>query len=458
MVTYIQGNYLSNSLPILNGDPIKWNNYKIQMIVSAVLLLVLSSIIIICTLKFKYKKVINVLKYITLAILTMLIVSLISTMLTKNCFASKLYPTTSSTENLNKYSSNKNFIIFLLDAVDAQRTSKIIAENSQYQDIFEDFTYYPDTVSGYVFTRDSIPLILSGYWNENQKDFSTFYNEAMDNSKLLSTLKENAYDINIYDAEISYNTQKSNLIKNLIFDNNVNLYKFIKQEIKYDLFKYLPFYLKKFSCIETMDFIATRNISNNTMFVWDNAVFYNQYLSEKVELTNSNQFKFIHLEGAHAPFDCDENLQPINSDTGTYEQKVQACLKIINKYINYLKENNIYDNSAIIIMADHGYEYETEHPLLRQNPIFYIKGINEKHVFQTSNEKISFDYLMDIYINLLNDKSSSSALDNIDTSKSRRIILHQTDNYNHMTEYMQNGVARDYSTTVPTGNKFYLEN
>ena len=132
-------------------------------------------------------------------------------------------------------------------------------------------------------------------------------------------------------------------------------------------------------------------------------------------------------------------------------------MKIIDKYLNYLKENNVYDNSVIIVMADHGYEYETEHTLFRQNPIFYIKGINEKHEARTSNEKVSFDYLMDIYKNLLDDKESSNALDNIDNSGPRRLLLHETYNYDHLTEYMQYGVARDYSTTIATGNKFYLD-
>ena len=456
IVSYIQGNYLSSSLPVLNGDTIIWSNYKTQMIISAILLLVAIIAVVICTIKFKYEKVINILKYITLAILIMLLVSLISTCLTKKCFVRKTYPSTATTKNISNYSSNKNFIIFLLDAVDSKRTQKIIDENPEYQNIFTDFTYYPDTVSGYVFTRDSIPLILSGIWSENKTDFATFSNEAMDQSRLLEMLKEKKYNINIYDEEIKYNTENAKVVKNFSFDNNIDSYKYLKQELKYDLFKYLPFYLKKFSKIETMDFIGTRKMVDDNMFSWENTVFYNNYLNQNVKLNNQNEFKFIHIEGGHTPFDCDENLQPLNNN-GTYEQKVQACLKIIDKYLNYLKENNVYDNSVIIVMADHGYEYETEHTLFRQNPIFYIKGINEKHEARTSNEKVSFDYLMDIYKNLLDDKESSNALDNIDNSGPRRLLLHETYNYDHLTEYMQYGVARDYSTTIATGNKFYLD-
>ena len=456
IVTYIQGNYLSKSLPLLDGTTINWNNYTTQMIISAILLFTVSLTVIICTIKFKYEKIIKVLKYLTIVIFAMISVSLVSTCLTKNCFIRKDFLATATTKNINTYSSNKNFIIFLLDAMDSTRTKKIIDENSEYQDIFQDFTYYPDTVSGYVFTRDSIPLILTGNWNENETDFSIFYNDALRNSPLFDMLKENHYDTNIYDEELIYNSNDTDQIKNLSFDTDIDKLSFFKQEIKYVLFKYLPYYLKPYSKIETMDFNGTKTTATlDNRFVWNNTVFYDTYLQENIEITSHNQFKFIHLEGPHAPFDCDANLQPI--ENGTYEQKVEASLKIINTYLNYLKENNVYNNSAIIIMADHGYEYETEHTIFRQNPIFYVKGINENHDFRTSNEKIGFEDLMKIYENLLNDKSTANLLDDVDTSNPRRILLHETFNYDHMTEYMQQGTSRDYSTSVLTGNTFNLD-
>lgn len=117
---------------------------------------------------------------------------------------------------------------------------------------------------------------------------------------------------------------------------------------------------------------------------------------------------------------------------------IEKSMKGLIKYEKIFKRNDT-NNSAIIIMADHGYEYETEHTIFRQNPIFYVKGINENHDFRTSNEKIGFEDLMKIYENLLNDKSTANLLDDVDTSNPRRILLHETFNYDHMTEYMQQG-------------------
>lgn len=65
---------------------------------------------------------------------------------------------------------------------------------------------------------------------------------------------------------------------------------------------------------------------------------------------------------------------------------------------------------------------------------------------------------MDIYRNLINGAKTSDLFNNIDTSSPRRILLHETYNYDHLDEYMQYGISRDYSTIKATGNKFYLEN
>ena len=453
IITYIQGNFLAGSLPVLDGKTIEWNSYITENIVSVILLLVVSLFAFFITKKIKFEKSIKVLKYITIVIFVMLFISLVTTCMTKEgCFSRKRYTVTSTTKNLNNYSSKNNLIIFLLDSIDSETAEQIIQKNPEYEKVFEDFTYYPDTVGGYAFTRDTVPLLLSGQWNENKENFGEFYNEAMDNSKLMELLKQKKYNINIYNDEIPYNTENAKVIKNLSFDNNVDSIKFIKQEIKYDLFKYLPFYLKKYSRVEGMNFNYTRKIENDNLFLWENTNFYNNYLSEEAKIGSANEFKYIHLEGAHYPFNSDKNLNEV--ENGTYEDKIEASIKLIDKYLNYLKSNNIFDNSAIIILADHGFWFDIEKDdlLKRQNPILYIKGFNEKHERQISDEKVSFGDFQDIYKELLDGKKTFELFENIDTTKPRRFLLQFVGSYDHMVEFLQHGHSKDLSTLEETGN------
>ena len=457
LITYIQGNYLSGKLPALDGKAIEWSNYKTESIISILLLVIVSIIFFLIIKKFKFETTIRYAKKIILVICIMLSVSLVTSFLTlKTDLPKKSYIATATTNNINVYSSDSNFIILLLDSIDSETMEKIVKENERYLDIFNDFTYYPDTVGAYPFTRDTVPLILSGNWSENKISFASFYNEAMDNSKLLEYLREKDYNINIYNDEISYNTEKAHDIKNFSFDNKINILGFIKQELKYDLFKYLPFYLKKYSKIETMNFTIAKKLVNDELFLWDNINFYDDYLSRKIEIGDNKEFKYIHLEGAHYPFDCDKDFN--KKENGTYEDKIEASINLINRYLNYLKENEVYDNSAIIIMADHGFWWDTDDDSLlkRQNPILYIKGFDEHHSREISNEKVSFDYLQDMYKNLLDGNDSKTVMNGIDNTGPRRFMLYRVFGYNHMEEYLQYGHSKDLKTLKSTGNVYDL--
>lgn len=79
---------------------------------------------------------------------------------------------------------------------------------------------------------------------------------------------------------------------------------------------------------------------------------------------------------------------------GDYRSSLEASLTLTKAYLQKLKEAGVYDNSVIIVMADHGTngEYYLE-PMGRQNPILFVKGIGEQHAFEVSQAP----FLMRIY-------------------------------------------------------------
>lgn len=446
--SYIQGNFLIGNLPPLDGTKFEWDKYKIDNIITIIVWLVIITAYSITIIKYKTEKVINVSKYICLAVFGMISTSLISTALTaENVFIKKeIYNVT--TENIDKVSKDKNFFIFLVDAVDSRTFNKVLKE-SKYKNTFEDFTYYPDTLSGYAFTRDSIPFILTGEWNENKDDFIKYYNNAMDNSVLLNTLKEKEYNLNIYEEDIKWNNAKK--ISNIkeVKGQGIKTFTMFKQEIKYILFKYLPYNLKKYSKIEKLYF--EKDSGKYEFFSWYDLDNYDKLKNNKIIKEDYRIFKFFHLEGAHVAFDLDENMNYIKN--GTYEQKIGATLTIINTFINKLKENDVYDNSVIVILSDHGYNGDDKIEG-RQNPILYIKGINEHHKMITSDKPISFADLTNAYLDLLDGKKSTELFSGISNKRTRRYLQYSYTRENHMVEYEQTGKAWDLETLKKTGREF----
>ena len=123
---------------------------------------------------------------------------------------------------------------------------------------------------------------------------------------------------------------------------------------------------------------------------------------------------------------------------------------MLEKYLNRLRESNSYDNSVIIILADHGWG---EDDIERSNPILYIKGLNEKHDYNVSNKKVSFKDFNDAYIDLIEGKSSEELFNNVDNTERRFLFCHVFE-CDHMKEMIQKGDSWDTSTIVETGREY----
>ncbi len=453
IIFYIQGNFLIKTLPSLDGSLIRWDIHLKDTVISTLLVFLTFAIVGITTYKFKYDKVAKVYSFIMCAIFIMLTTSFISTLTKEGVWSKKDRIVVLTNANINNASTNTNFYILVVDSVDSTVFDKVLTESDEYADTFKDFTYYPDTMCTYRFTRDTIPYIFYGTPNKNETEFNEYYNKAFDNSKLISYLKSNDYQINMYEYDFRWTNENSNAVDNInVLNKTMDIKAYLKEVAKYDLFKYLPYPYKMFSRIDNLDFGNCQVSEEGDKFSWDDKDFYDNILSSDIQKINDKCFNFVHLEGAHTPFNYDENLNLLEKEDGKYEQKVVATLKVINKYIERLKESGVYDNSIIIVMSDHGYDFEPGQE--RQNPMFYVKGLNEHHDMVRSDKPVSYADLNQIYEELLAGKTSEEILSNIDYNRKRILLWYNYNEEDHMVEYEQNGRAWEEETLVPTGKEY----
>ena len=449
ILLYIQGNYMTNNLPALDGSSFSWSIYFKENVITISILILLIVGYIICIKKYGFEKVINASKYITLAIFAMLFTGLLPSLLSKDLYKNDTVLFVKN-ENINNISTNKNFLIFVLDAVDSRTFAREL-EKSEYKDVLKDFTYYPDTLSMYVFTRESIPYMLSGIPNLNETDFTTYYNNAMDNSPFIKRLKEEDYQINLYETDLIWNTEESSVVQNIEdFNKSLPSTCYLKNQTKYVLFKYLPFFLKSYSKAESFNLNYCKTDSIPGSFTFSDRDLYDIVNNNNLEKVENNYFSFIHIEGAHVPLNLDENLNKIGS--GTYSQKINASIKVFNSYIERLRTSGEYDNSVIILMADHGFVEEGEGT--RANPILYIKGLNEHHDMKVSDKAISYSDLMDAYNDLLDGKKSSELFPSITSTRERKYIWYRYLYENNKIEIATNGKAWEYQKEYKTGKEY----
>ena len=298
-------------------------------------------------------------------------------------------------------------------------------------------------------------MVLTGQWYENEKPFEQYATEAYTNSPFFKKLEQKGYKMGLYETE-TYTTDNvmykfSNIIKNR---TGISSYlTFAEREIQIIGYKYAPFILKRFCMVGNQDFEDFRaNPEGCETYSLDNEIFYNKVKDNNITKTDDKTFKFIHLWGAHVPFVYDKDMNVI--ENGTYAQNVEACMTMTKEYLDRLKENNVYDNSVIIVMADHGF-YHDDEPSNRQHPILFIKGKNESHEYKVSEAPISFDDLQDAYSRLIDGATGEDVFDYKEgDERKRRYLYFEYIHDDILEEFYQEGYAGDMETLKATGRKY----
>lgn len=462
---YIQGNFFLKNLPSMDGTKPVWSDFPAERLKSiiafAVPILVMVALFVIFRKKEKTLKNATVIG--SLCISLMLIFTL--TFLFISTDTTKKRTLTSTYTNEFVMSNDKNMVVLILDAVDGDKFTEALERDGELADELDGFTYYDDALSSYPYTSRSLPMIFSGKWYENDSKFSNYRMNAFDKSPLISKLESEKYNIGIYekyDMDLSYDVFKNR------FDNCIAARMDYSSRYSYELIlsmaavKYAPWDLKHYGWeLDRYQQKCRYSDATTTAFDWSDLTFYNSIKNENpICVADEKSARIIHLHGAHVPFQYDKKLEKIlDEKDASYESNIDACVTLLKQYIARLKESGVYDNSAIVILADHGYscseEYNDEYILGRMHPMLMMKGIGEKHSLQYSSAPIAYEDLADAFVKLLDGSTGDKVFKYTDNSpRTRRAIIYAYGKEDYMYEILTDGNANDISSMKKTGKEY----
>lgn len=459
VIAYVHGMFLVGNLPPLDGTDFSWSDYNKETVISLIVCAVIAAVFILLARLLHMKKMRKVITGISLFFTAILMVTVVTVGITNDGFQKK--PLMAVTKNAEfQMSSDQNMVIFLMDAVDSKAFRQLMdGDDPEYAETLSDFTYYPNTVGAYSFTEHSIPYILTGQWFENKEPFTDYTARAMAASPLLQKLKDENYRIGMYEEDLSCTEEQAAEFEN-VEKTTLRFTSFraiAKEELKLVWFKYAPYLLKRAVHVDMNRFtMIVEPNSDSELFHYVNWDFYPDAQNAQVTTISDKVFKFIHIEGAHVPLRYDKDVNIIGAEKGDYDQNVQASMTILKQYLDDLKEAGVYDNTAIVVMADHGYwTYWDDKLLGRSNPLLAVKGVGESHPMALSEAPISYEDLQECFSRLLDGKSSAQVFDAKDgDQRVRRYLSYNYLEEGHIVEYEQTGYATDLSTMVPTGRVF----
>ena len=467
LITYVQGNFLVGNLPVLDGTSISWEDYSALQTESVILCIVVLTIVVLLFLLLKKQLFGKACMYISACLSLMLLVTAITEVFGSDALEPKL-KLQISTKNEFVMSGEQNFVIFMLDAADSREFSYLLEQDPEYRDIFADFTYYENTVGAYSCTRYAVPYILSGKWYECDTSFEEYMEDLYNTSPLIEELENRNYRIGLYEPDL--HAQNNDVLRfDNIFEAEFKVKSYLgmaRQELKLVGYRYAPYWLKKYCVLKQAAFdeqLEAGEGSGEITASMENRVFLDHLNAGGITVDDTeNSFKFIHLEGAHSPYVYDAEVNIIDESQGTYAQNMEASVTLAERYLSALKKSGTYDNTAIIVMSDHGFNRDIDNadmgdnPFMRQCGLLLIKGVGETHdTMQISEAPVSYEDLQETYRRLLDGAWSDAVFDCREGEhRDRRYLWYAVTDEDYLVEYQQTGYASDLSTMIPTGREF----
>lgn len=451
LILYLQGTFFSYYLPTFDGSSVNWSSLSIHRYESIILILAIFALIFFLAHKFGREKSEQLISTASLLIGLILVLASILSGVSSGGFKNKDDKIITD-DGIMLYSTDENFLILLLDAVDADCFSSLLEENPSWEEMLTDFTFFPDTMSAYPYTQLSIPFLLSGSWYEEQQSFVDYTTSAYSNSPLFHLLSNEGYHLSGYNRDFSNIPEIDTIFENVQKASGIaDPIKFAILQLELTGYRYFPFDLKRFCTIDSYSmWIDCFLRSENGSQYFERPDYTYSLLSKPAVTTPDRQFKFIYTAGAHIPFLYDENV--VETADATYESSIAACMTIVDTWLNQLKAAGVYDNSVILVLADHGYNGDDAWG--RQNPLLLIKGRNEHHRFSVSNASVSQADYMEADSLLLSGAAAAELFLTNEDNAPRRFLMHYNDNITVLTEYLQFGHASDESMMKQTGNVF----
>ena len=361
LVCYLHSNFLSGWLPSMDGTAVDWNAYPAQRALSAAVC-VLTAAAVFALYKAHWLEKSAFWGGGTLTLMLGITVAAIG--VSSASAAGSYY--VSTTQGLQTYSADKNFVIFVVDSVDGDVFEQLVNEKPEYRESLQDFTYYRDTLSAYPYTYYAVTQMLTGEWYEGGENFEAFRSRAVRESPLFQTLQEQNYQMGIYFTE---NLVDKNAEPERFFNMRREAPKIVSHPafwrviLRMSCVKNAPFDFKRlgYSLPEKLNGLKLIDKDQaNADFTVSNVDFLNT-CQGSLESCGEKMFKYIHVEGAHTPLQYGPHLENVaGTDQATYRNQVEGTIYLIQSYLAQLRNSGCYDNTAIIVMSDHGYEESPE--------------------------------------------------------------------------------------------------
>lgn len=424
---YIQSNYMVSYLPLLTGDDIDWSSYGLWGVLSLVLWIGVPVVFLI--LFFVSKKLLRkVVTFMSVVVLAMEVLTLGMTIAITPITRPEDKAAYFSDEGLYELSEKQNIVMIVSDTFEGTYMNDILALYPEWKEKLTDFTYYDNTTGTSCFTYFSFAKLLTGIDFPIGRNLENGISEAFDQQTLVDRVVRHGYDVAYYVAfkpTAAMDGKIINYVGDYLAPNAEVKWSLVKLLSKSTMFQGVPHQLKKHFIVLNGDYnqlrLQTVDKDKAAPYVVNDALYRDGLLERGMTAVDAPpRYVVYELNGIHAPYSLNREFEVVHfpEDMSLRDKQLEgalAALKLLTEYVDALKQVGLYDNTTIILTADHGFD-------MRFYPVMLVKeaGTSTGERLKISSEPLSFQ---EDYESILNEmtarKSFSEAVEKLNLAPER---------------------------------------
>ena len=441
----LQGNGLNADYGALNGQAIPWERYTVYGLINTAMW---AGMVFICLSLRHWKR---------FGALCVLLPCLLAAgegvwiALEASETAQPQAETYLSQTGLYTVGTEENLLVLVLDSVDAQDFAQALEEDGELAQRLEGFTWYRNAMGLSDPTKYGLPALLTGQAYTQPVNYAGFIAGAYEDTALYTLLAGDDWDARFF-TDSRYVALDAQVVDNLAQEELAvgDAAGLTRDLLQLCAFRYAPHFLKPQLWMYSNVFLPYAQTQGEPVYEITDQEFDARLREAGLEATAERAFRLIHLTGMHPPYTMDAECQYQQAGV-TAQEQMRGCLRLAEDYLDRLRELGVYDQAAILILADHG--TETVH-----RPLLLLKRPGDAGALHVSDAPVSYTDLPATYAALLTGEETGAELWNIPAQEARtRLYYHESSRNNafNLYEYSTQALSPAWEDLTLTGRVYH---
>ena len=470
LLVWFQGNVLLWDYGILDGHNINWNDYVSRGWIDGCIWIIALGLVYIFYKNFGEVVIKSAVFILILQLLTLCYTSYENWDLINK---KSIKISTEDPSELFKFSRNENILHIVTDGFQSDVFNELLHQEElkdKYQDSFQGFVFYRETLGAFPYTKFSIPAFLAGKMYSNKLPKDVYVDTVLKGHTILSAAYNKKYEIDI----ASGGNYLINRYSNLPYTNMYNLdniksasaeFRDTAVIIDLALFRVSPHFLKKY-IYNNQDWLVSKLVKSENIFqfsYFSHTIFLNMFSQAMSIEREEPVYKYVHVMNTHNPMVVDNQCryagQATKMNRTTLTIQSRCTLDTLSMLFQKMKDLGVYDRTLIIVHGDHGGwapNYRQGPPVTFStgaiardwltslaSPLLAIKKPNDKADFRVSDIQASLLDIPDTISDIMNWDTyfNSQSLEKLNLNDNRKRFFRYYD-------YQKNAHQQDYTGPI----------